>query len=134
MEELPTLSAPQKISVAISPIALVTTECISVTSAMRKNARWAQSSVSVILGGGGGNIVSGGSGSATGSGLSTPVPGSPARGLQRRTLGGEEVGLDIGLTNRWGLRGKRGKSIQVRAFWPDRRGRDELTFFFFPII
>ncbi|PWW79256.1 Sec7-domain-containing protein [Tuber magnatum] len=111
-EELPTPSTPQRISVAINPIALVTTECISVTSAMRKNARWAQSAVSVILGGGGGNVVSGGSGSATGSGLSTPVPGSPARGLQRRRLGGEEVGLDMGLTSRWGLRGKRGKSIQ----------------------
>ncbi|CAZ85055.1 unnamed protein product [Tuber melanosporum] len=111
-EELPTLSTPQKISVAINPIALVTTECISVTSAMRKNARWAQSSVSVILGGGGGSVASGGSGSATGSGLSTPIPGSPVRGLQRRKLGGEEVGLDMGLTSRWGLRGKRGKSIQ----------------------
>ncbi|DAA79604.1 TPA_exp: Uncharacterized protein A8136_0377 [Trichophyton benhamiae CBS 112371] len=38
--------------IAINPIALVTTECIAVTSAMRKHARWAHSSVAAILGGG----------------------------------------------------------------------------------
>lgn len=38
--------------VAIDPVALVVTECITVTSAMRKHARWAHSSVSAILGGG----------------------------------------------------------------------------------
>jgi brefeldin A-resistance guanine nucleotide exchange factor 1 len=48
------------------------------------------------------------------SGLSTPVPASPVRGLQRRKLGAEDAGLDMGLASRWGLRGKRGKSIQVR--------------------
>ncbi|KKK17342.1 hypothetical protein AOCH_003396 [Aspergillus ochraceoroseus] len=36
--------------IAVDPVALVTTECITVTSAMRKNARWAHSSVSAILG------------------------------------------------------------------------------------
>src|ERR1700761_8198882 len=39
-------------TIAIDPIALVTQECITITSAMRKHARWAQSSVSAILGGG----------------------------------------------------------------------------------
>jgi len=42
---------PTPISVAVDPVALITTECITVTSAMRKHARWAHSSVSAILGG-----------------------------------------------------------------------------------
>ena len=133
MEEvlpLPPLTLPplSKISVAINPVALVTTECISVTSAMRKNARWAQSSVSAILGGGGGGLVGAGGGGGAGaggtaggagsnSGLSTPVPGSPMRGLHRRKLGADDVGLDVGLAGRWGLRGKKGKSIQVGLFF-----------------
>jgi brefeldin A-resistance guanine nucleotide exchange factor 1 len=40
-----------QVSVAVDPVALITTECITVTSAMRKHARWAHSSVSAILGG-----------------------------------------------------------------------------------
>ena len=40
------------ITIAIDPVALVITECITVTSAMRKHPWWAQSSVSAILGGG----------------------------------------------------------------------------------
>ena len=39
------------LTIAIEPVALITTECITVTSAMRKHSRWAQSSVSAILGG-----------------------------------------------------------------------------------
>jgi hypothetical protein len=90
------------VSVAIDPVALVTSECITVTSAMRKNARWAQSSVSAILGGGGG--------SGYDSGLNTPVPGSPAPlGRKGRAIAGD---AEVGLAGRWGLRGKRGKSIQ----------------------
>ena len=42
--------AETHISIAIDPVALITTECITVTSAMRKHTRWAQSSVSAILG------------------------------------------------------------------------------------
>lgn len=116
-EEIPTLPPlPRaKISVAIDPIALVTTECITVTSAMRKNARWAQSSVSAILGGGGGSGLIG-AGVNPNSGMSTPVPGSPA-GLHGRRGGAkgvlEELNGDVGLAGRWGLRGKKGKSIQV---------------------
>ncbi|TGZ84125.1 Sec7-domain-containing protein [Ascodesmis nigricans] len=91
--------APQ-ISVAINPVALVTSECITVTSAMRKNARWAQSSVSAILGGGGTGYGS--------SGFETPVPGSPSPMLARR---GDFEG-QVGMTGRWGLRGKKGRSIQ----------------------
>lgn len=92
------------ISVAIDPVALVISECITVTSAMRKNARWAQSSVSAILGGGGSGYGS--------SGHVTPVPASPTAGLARRGPL-QELGGEIGLAGRWGLRGKPGKSIQV---------------------
>jgi brefeldin A-resistance guanine nucleotide exchange factor 1 len=100
-------ATPCAVSVAIDPVALVTSECITVTSAMRKNARWAQSSVSAILGGGGGT----GYGN---DGSDTPVPGSPRPGLTTRkgklAVGGIEG--DVGLAGRWGLRGKKGKSIQ----------------------
>lgn len=37
-------------SISVDPAFLVINECIAVTSAMRKNARWAQSGVSAILG------------------------------------------------------------------------------------
>ncbi|KAK9464683.1 hypothetical protein V1512DRAFT_267671 [Lipomyces arxii] len=43
-------SLPQSCPIAIDPISLVISECITVTSAMRKNARWAQSGVAAILG------------------------------------------------------------------------------------
>ncbi|KAH8151300.1 uncharacterized protein LAJ45_04502 [Morchella importuna] len=106
---------PRALSVAIDPIALVTTECIIITSAMRKNARWAQSSVSVILGGGGNSGLIGAGGTPS-SGMSTPVPGSPAASLQRGRVGAkgvlDELNGDVGLAGRWGLRGKKGKSIQ----------------------
>lgn len=94
------------ISVAVNPVALVISECVTVTSAMRKNARWAQSSVSAILGGGGAGYGS--------SGIETPVPGSPSPMLARR---GDLEG-EVGLTGRWGLRGKKGRSIQVQERSP----------------
>lgn len=78
------------VSVAIDPVALIITECITVTSAMRKHARWAQSSVSAILGGG-------------------------AARRPPSALGSLGVGDDVDggqLATRWGLRGKKGKSIQ----------------------
>lgn len=37
-------------SLSIDPIFVVTNECVTITSAMRKNARWAQSGVASILG------------------------------------------------------------------------------------
>jgi len=43
--------APEQTTIAVDAVAFITTECITVTSAMRKHARWAQSSVSAILGG-----------------------------------------------------------------------------------
>lgn len=101
--------APTAGPVAVDPVALITTECITVTSAMRKNARWAHSSVSAILGGGNGY---------TSNRLETSRPSTPRDGATRR--GGHWNGhslpfdeqSDVGLANRWGLRGKKGKSIQ----------------------
>lgn len=84
------------ISASIDPIALVVTECITVTSAMRKHARWAQSSVSAILGGG----------------AAKPLA------IQRIEKGeGNAASIKLGtgddaLAGRWGLRGKKGKSMQ----------------------
>ncbi|KAI9731313.1 MAG: GDP/GTP exchange factor for ARF [Cirrosporium novae-zelandiae] len=79
------------ISIAIDPVALITTECINVTSAMRKHTRWAHSSVSAILGGG--PIVS--------FDRETSRPPSPKSGKKN----------DGSVANRWGLRGKKGASL-----------------------
>lgn len=91
----------------MDPVALITTECITVTSAMRKHARWAHSSVSSILGG-----------SASPS-LQNSRPGTPRddgsirKGQKGRpSIGPLNVEDDGGLANRWGLRGKKGKSMQ----------------------
>ncbi|KAL1645158.1 GDP/GTP exchange factor for ARF [Diplodia intermedia] len=84
------------ISASIDPVALVVTECITVTSAMRKHARWAQSSVSAILGGG----------------AAKPLA------IQRIEKGeGNAASIKLGsgddaLAGRWGLRGKKGRSMQ----------------------
>ena len=95
------------ISVAVDPVALITTECITVTSAMRKNPRWAHSSVSAILGG---------SPVALSPFVQTSQPSTPQDELGNRTGLKNKSGIhdrdDGGLANRWGLRGKKGKSIQ----------------------
>lgn len=84
--------------IAIDPVALVTTECITVTSSMRKHARWAHSSVSAILGGNGGSRV---------YERDTSAPPSPRKSGQLT-----RADEDHALANRWGLRGKKGKSMQ----------------------
>ncbi|KAJ5945829.1 hypothetical protein N7454_002668 [Penicillium verhagenii] len=89
---------PEPLPIAIDPVALVTTECITVTSSMRKHARWAHSSVSAILGGNGGTRVYDRDSSA---------PPSP-----RKTPQSPRTDDDHALANRWGLRGKKGKSMQ----------------------
>ncbi|KAI8942638.1 hypothetical protein NX059_000692 [Plenodomus lindquistii] len=86
--------APRPITVAVNPVALVVTECITVTSAMRKHARWAHSSVAAILGS---------------SSNKTPA-------VQRRDRTGQGI-ISAGeqeeaVPSRWGLRGKKGKSMQ----------------------
>lgn len=103
-------SSENCISIAVDPVALITTECITVTSAMRKHARWAQSSVSAILGGGG--ALNSGRGSSNlpkhMRGSSTHQRGSSQNGKISNDL----LTVQDGLTGRWGLRGKKGKSIQ----------------------
>lgn len=103
------MASKSSISVAVDPVALITTECITVTSAMRKHSRWAHSSVSAILG-----VTSPLNPSSGDSRPSTPRedPGN-RRGFKGRTsLGPTDGGDDEGLANRWGLRGKKGKSMQ----------------------
>lgn len=90
-----TLTEPRRIPVAVNPVALVVTECITVTSAMRKHARWAHSSVAAILGG---------------SSNKTPA-------IQKRDRAGQGIVGGTGeqeeaVPSRWGLRGKKGKSLQ----------------------
>ena len=88
------LEHPPAISVAVDPVALVVTECITVTSAMRKHARWAHSSVSAILGGSSARPAGGHRRERSGRGIAPAV---------------EE---DDAVASRWGLRGKKGKSMQ----------------------
>ncbi len=92
------------ISIAVDPVALITTECITVTSAMRKHSRWAQSSVSAILGGG---QEVGRAPKSTEKELSLGQQQGPSgkafNGLAR---------VDDTLANRWGIRGKKGRSIR----------------------
>ena len=84
------------ITVAIDPIALVITECITVTSAMRKHARWAHSSVAAILGG------------------ATRQAPSDRKSNHARVMSSESINQDEDgfLAGRWGLRGKKGASMQ----------------------
>lgn len=91
---------PRRIQVAVDPVALVVTECITVTSAMRKHARWAHSSVSAILGGASPSRLE-----ARASKDKPDVKG-PSRGR------GLSVAEDAPLASRWGLRGKKGQSMQ----------------------
>jgi len=106
----------QQIGIRIEPVALVTQECITLTSAMRKHARWAQSSISAILGGG-----------ASADTLTVPEQTSVHRSNSRTGkpkidtvsskspighIRGPSVEEEATLANRWGLRGKKGRSVQ----------------------
>ncbi|GBF64827.1 hypothetical protein TMEN_7543 [Trichophyton mentagrophytes] len=98
--------------IAINPIALVTTECIAVTSAMRKHARWAHSSVAAILGGG---VSSRSMDRDTSIPLGTgniSLGSKPAQNHSASKSGTPDAEGDYSLAGRWGLRGRRGKSIQ----------------------
>lgn len=95
-----------EVAIAVDPVALITTECITVTSAMRKHARWAHSSVSAILGGG--TTVSGGR-------ELRPTPRQTStrdRSEKSLKVPNGAVVSDHSLASRWGLRGKKGKSMQ----------------------
>ncbi|KIX04415.1 uncharacterized protein Z518_05283 [Rhinocladiella mackenziei CBS 650.93] len=100
-------------SIAIDPIALITTECITITSAMRKNARWAQSSVSAILGGGASRLQEQElhrSFSQSRHGSRGPMISDP--GKTRLNAPNASDDENSSLASRWGLRGKKGKSMQ----------------------
>ncbi|KAF4971167.1 hypothetical protein FSARC_1889 [Fusarium sarcochroum] len=88
------------VSVAVDPVSLVISECISITSAIQKHARSPHSSVSAILGGSPNPVQ-----------LGPPSPSPRGRSKSpAASISGE--GSHDGLTNRWGLRGQRGKSMQ----------------------
>lgn len=89
------------VAVAVDPVPLVISECITVTSAMRKHARWAGSSVSSILGGNPNPIQ-----------LGPPSPLLRPGSKGSTTSIGTDGAQDFGIANRWGLRGKKGKSMQ----------------------
>jgi brefeldin A-resistance guanine nucleotide exchange factor 1 len=89
------------VSVAVDPVSLVISECISITSAIQKQARSQHSSVSAILGGNPNPIQ-----------LGPPSPSLGGRGKSPSNKLGGDDGQDGALSNRWGLRGQRGKSMQ----------------------
>ncbi|KAK4146703.1 uncharacterized protein C8A04DRAFT_34608 [Dichotomopilus funicola] len=97
------------VSVAVDPVSLVISECIAITSAIQKYARSPHSSVSAILGGSP-NLIQ----------LVPPAPGGSGVGARRsRKPGADGSGGtdaagsgDLAAANRWGLRGKKGKSMQ----------------------
>jgi brefeldin A-resistance guanine nucleotide exchange factor 1 len=100
------------ISIAVDPVALIATECITVTSAMRKHSRWSQSSVSAILGGGGATRVYEQETSRPPSPRNGPATGKkPARNDSVKSETGAGEG-EQSLASRWGLRGKKGRSMQ----------------------
>ncbi|KAH6607901.1 hypothetical protein Trco_004214 [Trichoderma cornu-damae] len=88
------------VSVAVEPVSLVISECISITSAIQKHARSPHFSVSAILGGNPNTIQF----------------GYPKLQSQSRDRGvGSSFGEsdeDVAANNRWSFRGPRAKSIQ----------------------
>jgi golgi-specific brefeldin A-resistance guanine nucleotide exchange factor 1 len=101
---------PVAISITVNPVTLITTECVTITSAMRKHGRLGQSSVSAILGGGSGRTQE--------RQHSIPLARSnvPAEGKRAPSMANPGAatlnGGDYTLAGRWGLRGQRGRSQQ----------------------
>lgn len=89
------------VTVAVDPVSLVISECISITSAIQKHARSQHSSVSAILGGNPNPIQ-----------LGPPNPSLRGHAKSPSSNLGGDGAEDGGLGNRWGLRGQRGKSMQ----------------------
>lgn len=88
------------VSVAVDPVSLVISECIAITSTIQKHARSSHTSVSAILGGAANPVL-----------LMPPNPsrGGGTRGSTSSITSAEH---DIAMANRWGLRGKKGRSMQ----------------------
>ncbi|KAF5127947.1 hypothetical protein E5D57_008881 [Metarhizium anisopliae] len=91
------------VSVAVDPISLVISECISITSAVQKHARSPHSSVSAILGGNP-NLIQ--------FGTAGPVLKTRQKVLTASVGGAENDDDATSVNNRWGLRGQKGKSMQ----------------------
>jgi brefeldin A-resistance guanine nucleotide exchange factor 1 len=87
------------VSVAVDPVSLVISECIAITSAIQKHARSPHSSVSAILGGSP-NLIQ----------LVPPTAGG--RRAQKSVSDPNASSAGDIATNRWGLRGQKGKSMQ----------------------
>lgn len=87
------------VTVAVDPISLVISECISITSAIQKHARSPHSSVSAILGGNPNSINLG----------ATSVTSRP-KGKTQLNVPGRDG--DVTINTRWGLRGQTGKSMK----------------------
>ncbi|CAK7220923.1 GDP/GTP exchange factor for ARF [Sporothrix bragantina] len=106
------------VSVAVDPISLVISECINITSAIQKYARSQHLSVSAILGGGAPNVAMQQSfrlGAASSESPSRRAGsrrgGAASRGGNRPGSAGGSADSDFSSANRWGLRGKKGKSM-----------------------
>lgn len=88
------------VSVAVDPVSLVIAECIAITSAIQKHARSPHSSVAAILGGG-----------------PSPVQLGPTNSVslgkgRSKSAAANITGDGTADLVRWGLRGKKGKSMQ----------------------
>jgi golgi-specific brefeldin A-resistance guanine nucleotide exchange factor 1 len=88
------------VSVAVDPVSLVISECIAITSAIQKYARSPHSSVSAILGGSP-NLIQ----------LVPPTAGTARRARKSPSDAPADSTGDAAAI-RWGLRGKKGKSLQ----------------------
>lgn len=111
--------ASTPITVAVDPVALVVTECVTVTSAMRKHPRWAQSSISAILGGPASSVAPSSSRlleppsrPVTAGGHTGPRPGTLARRrTSQDTARNGRQSEESGIASRL-LRGRRGNAVQ----------------------
>ncbi|KIY01740.1 uncharacterized protein Z520_01878 [Fonsecaea multimorphosa CBS 102226] len=100
------------LAIAIDPIALITQECITITSAMRKHARWAQSSVSAILGGGATRLQEKDFLRSSSQSRRSKGPVILDPGMARLNVPTTSDDENSSLASRWGLRGRKGKSMQ----------------------
>jgi brefeldin A-resistance guanine nucleotide exchange factor 1 len=79
---------------------------------MRKHARWAHSSVAAILGGGSPSKVYESDPSVISNQRSDPAGAKGNSKVDKSSTGSSALDGDHALANRWGLRGKKGKSMQ----------------------
>ncbi|KIH92242.1 hypothetical protein SPBR_02176 [Sporothrix brasiliensis 5110] len=104
------------VSVAVDPVSLVISECINITSAIQKYARSQHLSVSAILGGSAPNTTVaqsfrlGANSAETASRRAGGRRGAAGARSRPGSAGGGADG-DFGPASRWGLRGKKGKSM-----------------------